>query len=95
LIAKSELVAADYYMKRKAYVAALRRANYVIENIPNTSETIRALKVVRDCYRELGYFKLMDDIQKIIDANDISPEVEPQDTSWNFFQRKAPAPSQS
>ena len=95
LIAKSELVAADYYMKRKAYVAALRRANYVIENIPNTSETIRALKVVRDCYRELGYFKLMDDIQLIIDANDISPEVESQDTSWNFFQRKAPAPSQS
>ena len=95
LIAKSELVAADYYMKRKAYVAALRRANYVIENIPNTSESIRALKVVRDCYRELGYFKLMDDIQLIIDANDSSPEVESQDTSWNFFQRKAPAPSQS
>ena len=43
-------------MKRKAYVAALRRANYVIENIPNTSETIRALKIVRECYRELGVF---------------------------------------
>ena len=31
LIAKSELVAAEYYLKRKAYVAALRRAKYVIE----------------------------------------------------------------
>jgi outer membrane protein assembly factor BamD len=95
LIAKSELVAADYYIKRKAYVAALRRANYVIENIPNTSETIRALKVVRECYKELGYFELMDDIQIIIDANDPSPEVESEESSWNFFRRKAPAPSKS
>ena len=95
LIAKNELVAADYYMKRKAYVAALRRAKYVIENIPNTSETIRALKVARDCYKELGYFELMDDIQIVIDANDTSAEAESQKASWNFFQRKAPAPSKS
>jgi len=95
LIAKNELVAADYYMKRKAYVAALRRAKYVIENIPNTSETIRALKVARDCYKELGYFELMDDIQIVIDANDTSAEAESQKGSWNFFQRKAPAPSKS
>ena len=95
LIAKSELVAADYYMKRKAYVAALRRANYVIENIPNTSETIRALKVVRECYKELGYFELMDDIQIIIDSNDPSTEVESEESSWNFFRRKAPSPSKS
>ena len=95
LIAKNELVAADYYMKRKAYVAALRRAKYVIENIPNTSETIRALKVARDCYKELGYFELMDDIQIVIDANDTSAEAESQKASWNFFRRKAPAPSKS
>jgi outer membrane protein assembly factor BamD len=95
LIAKNELVAADYYMKRKAYVAALRRAKYVIENIPNTSETIRALKVARDCYKELGYFELMDDIQIVIDANDTSAEAESQQASWNFFRRKAPAPSKS
>ena len=93
LIAKSELVAADYYMKRKAYVAALRRAKYVIENIPNTSETIRALKIAKECYKQLGYFELMDDIQSIIDANDPFPEVEAQDTSWNFFRRQAPTPA--
>ena len=95
LIAKNELVAADYYMKRKAYVAALRRAKYVIENIPNTSETIRALKIARECYKELGYFELMDDIQIVIDANDTSAEAESQKASWNFFRRKAPAPSKS
>jgi hypothetical protein len=53
------------------------------------------LKVVRECYKELGYFELMDDIQIIIDANDPSPEVESEESSWNFFRRKAPAPSKS
>jgi len=95
LIAKSELVAADYYMKRKAYVAALRRAKYVIENIPNTSETMRALKVARDCYRELGYFELMDDINAVIDANkDVLQSEEPK-KNRNFFSRNAPSPALS
>jgi outer membrane protein assembly factor BamD len=92
LIAKNELVAADYYMKRKAYVAALRRAKYVIENIPNTSETMRALRVVRDCYKELGYFELMDDIDAVIDANkDVLQNEEPA-KNRNFFSRNAPSP---
>ena len=69
LIAKNELVAAEYYLKRKAYVAALRRAKYVIENIPNSSETMRALKIIRECYQALGYFELMDDIESVIEGN--------------------------
>ena len=35
MIAKNELAAADYYVSINAYVAAVRRAKYVIENIPN------------------------------------------------------------
>jgi len=57
LIAKNELVAAEYYLKRKAYVAAFRRAKYVIENIPNTSETLRDLPspqtIYEDRYKDL------------------------------------------
>ena len=30
---------------------------------------MRALKVARECYKELGYFKLMDDIDDVINAN--------------------------
>ena len=93
LIAKNELVAADYYMKRKAYVAALRRAKYVIENIPNTSETMRALKVARECYKELGYFELMDDIDEVINANKHLLKDKKPKKSRNFFSRNAPAPT--
>tara|TARA_Y100001936_G_scaffold191366_1_gene190452 strand:- start:3945 stop:4757 length:813 start_codon:yes stop_codon:yes gene_type:complete len=93
LIAKSELVAAEYYLRRKAYVAALRRAKYVIENIPNTSETIRALKIARECYKELGYFELMEDIDSVILMNGGEIREAPKDSLWNFFSRNAPAPN--
>lgn len=93
LIAKSELVAAEYYLKRKAFVAALRRAKYVIENIPNTSESIRALKIIRECYKELGYFELMEDIDSVIIMNGGEIEEEPENSSWNFFSRNAPSPN--
>jgi len=93
LIAKSELVAAEYYLRRKAYVAALRRAKYVIENIPNTSETIRALKIARECYKELGYFELMEDIDSVILMNGGEIRETPKDSLWNFFSRNAPAPN--
>ena len=37
MIARNELAAADYYQSIDAHVAAVRRAKYVIENIPNSS----------------------------------------------------------
>ena len=92
LIAKNELVAAEYYLRRKAYVAALRRAKYVIENIPNASETMRALKIARECYKELGYFELMEDIDSVIVLNGGAVTETPKNSSWNFFSRSAPAP---
>jgi len=97
LIAKNELVAAEYYIKRKAFVAALRRAKYVIENIPNSSETMRALKIVRECYQALGYFELMEDIESTIEANgdSITNASESSSWKWNFFSRKAPPPNQN
>ena len=55
LIASSELDGADYYMKRGAYLAALNRANYVLKNIPNSTETQRALDIMKRSFIELGY----------------------------------------
>ena len=51
LIASSELDGAEYYMKRGAYVAALKRANYVLTNIPNSTEKNRALTIMHDAYK--------------------------------------------
>ena len=55
LIASSELDGAEYYMKRGAYLAAVNRANYVLKNIPNSTERERALRILKEAYKKLGY----------------------------------------
>jgi len=97
LIAKNELVAAEYYLKRKAYVAALRRAKYVIENIPNSSQTMTALKIIKQCYNALGYFELEKDIDRVISANGGKLVKAEEKPIWrlDLFKRKAPVPRRS
>lgn len=69
MIARNELSAADYYVSIGAYVAAVRRAKYVIENIPNSSENLRALNILMESYQTLGYIELYEDVVKIINLN--------------------------
>ena len=94
MIAKNELAAADYYLTIDAYVAAIRRANYVIENIPNSSENYRALKILETCYVALGYSELLNDLRVIININ--YPDEESKQSSrqrnwsWNFLRESKP-----
>jgi len=91
MIAKNELAAADYYLTIDAHVGAIRRANYVVENIPNSSENYRALKILEESYEALGYSDLLDDIKLVINNN--YPNEESRQTSndagwsWNFLRR--------
>ena len=65
LIASSELDGAEYYMKRGAYLAALNRANYVIKNIPNSTETQRALDIMKKSFIELGYEEYAEKVSSV------------------------------
>lgn len=96
MIARNELAAADYYQSIDAHVAAIRRAKYVIENIPNSSENFRALKVLEKSYKALGYEDLRDDILKIIALNypdDASNTSEESGWSWGFLGNSKPEPN--
>jgi outer membrane protein assembly factor BamD len=94
MIAKNELVAAEYYLTIDAHVGAIRRANYVIENIPNSSENFRALKILEVSYAELGYDDLLDDVRKVLKTNYPNRELEEisidRSWSWNFLNRSKP-----
>ena len=94
MIAKNELVAAEYYLTIDAHVGAIRRANYVIENIPNSSENFRALKILEVSYAELGYNDLLDDVKKVLKTNYPNKELEEisidRSWSWNFLNRSKP-----
>ena len=97
MIARNELAAADYYVSVDAHIAAIRRANYVIENIPNSNENYRALKILESAYQALGYSDLHEDIIKIIALNYDESEFEQTDDSsgwsWNFLRNLRPSPS--
>ena len=81
LVASNELAAADYYITRKAYVAAIRRASYVLENIPNSNQNHRALQLLKTSYEELGYADLAKDTEKLIALNPPPPNSEVSDGS--------------
>ncbi len=53
-LARHELHAADYYMKRKAYVAAINRGRYVVEHFQGTGVVEQALGVMVEGYLRLG-----------------------------------------
>ncbi|MEL0239100.1 MAG: outer membrane protein assembly factor BamD [Gammaproteobacteria bacterium] len=98
MIARNELAAADYYQSIDAHVAAVRRAKYVIENIPNSSENLRALKVLEKSYNALGYEDLRQDILKIIELNYSDKnfvESDDSDWSWNFLRNSKPNPNKN
>ncbi|MFL2721553.1 MAG: outer membrane protein assembly factor BamD [Gammaproteobacteria bacterium] len=95
MIARNELAAADFYVSRSAYVAAIRRANYVIENIPNSSENYRALKILEKSYQTLGYEELLDDTRAIIKLNYADKVDTSEDDGWSWrFLRGSKPPQQ-
>ena len=94
LIASGELAAADYYIKRGAHVAAIRRANYVIENIPNSSQNLRALNILSTSYQSLGYSELYKDTQTIIALNASKSQTQSSDSSsWSWKSLIGMSPS--
>ena len=99
MIAKNELAVADYYVSIDAYIGAIRRANYVIENIPNSSENYRALKILEVSYKKLGYSDLLDDVRLLLKANYQNEELNESSAdsswSWNFLKRSRPETSQN
>ena len=69
LLAEHEIYVADFYMKRGAYLAAIGRAKYVIEHLPNTPQTPYALSVLVEAYEMLEYEELRKTSLNILEAN--------------------------
>ena len=69
LLAEHEIYVADFYMKRGAYLAAIGRAKYVIENLPNTPQTPFALSILIEAYEILEYEELRKTSLEVLKAN--------------------------
>jgi outer membrane protein assembly factor BamD len=82
ILAKHEVLIASYYMKRGAYVAAVNRAKYVVENYPQTPAIPDALALLSEAYSELQMHDLASDTQKVLQLNfpDYNPQIKPENS---------------
>ena len=69
LLAAYELKAANFYMRRGAYVAAANRGRYVVENFDTTPSVPAALVVMAKAYAELGLDDLKQSAVEVLKTN--------------------------
>jgi outer membrane protein assembly factor BamD len=67
--AKYEIKVARFYFERRAYVAAVNRCKYTLENYPRTPSTEDALGIKAMAYKAMGIPALMEDTLRILRLN--------------------------
>lgn len=68
-LARHELLIADYYMRRGAYLAAANRGKYVVEFFRESPQVEQALEFMVKGYDKLGLLKLRDDAYEVLKFN--------------------------
>lgn len=68
-LAAYEIHAANYYMKRKAYVAATNRGRYVVENLQQTPAVPEALAIMVEGYQRLGLVEPAQEALEVLRLN--------------------------
>lgn len=68
-LARFEIHVSEYYLTRRAYVAALNRAKYVVENFQGTPAVADGMAIMVECYLRLGINDLADTSLAILREN--------------------------
>jgi outer membrane protein assembly factor BamD len=68
-LASSEVHVARWYIRRGAYIAALNRAQFALQNYPETPAIEEALFVMVTAYEALGMKDLRDDAERVMRKN--------------------------
>lgn len=84
-MARHEIKVAEFYFKKQAYLASANRAEYILENYPQASVTMQALRMLEQSYRKLGMTETADDVQRVYDLN---KNVDTQAINLNFGPAK-------
>jgi outer membrane protein assembly factor BamD len=81
-LADYEIHVARFYMRRGAYVAAIARARYLIENYDGAPSTRDALEITVEAYRKLGLTDLAADAGKVLAANFPDERTRAESKHW-------------
>lgn len=68
-LAGYELNVADFYYRRKAYLAAANRTKYLIETYPRSPAVTDALAIQVRAYAQLGLMELAQDTLRVLERN--------------------------
>lgn len=85
-LARYEIHVANYYFKRGAYLAAVNRGKYVVENFQKTPAVADGLAIMAQGYYLLGIQDLADDAVTVLIAN--YPDYPALDKDGNFNFRE-------
>lgn len=83
LLAAYEIHVSEFYIQRQAYLAALNRARYVVENYQGAPAVPRALEIMVETYLRLGLNDLADQSLAILKQN--HPDSPALDQNGNFL----------
>jgi outer membrane protein assembly factor BamD len=86
-LADFELHVALYYMRRGAYVGAINRAKYCVENYDGAPAVKGSLKVLVDAYRDLHMTDLASNAERVYNDNypASSKDIIPKRHWWAIF----------
>jgi outer membrane protein assembly factor BamD len=87
-LADFEYHVAEYYMRRGAYVGAINRAKYCIENYDGAPAVQSSLKILIEAYRKLNMPDLAANATKVYDENypkDAKLVQAPKKAWWKLF----------
>ncbi|MCH7673168.1 MAG: outer membrane protein assembly factor BamD, partial [Proteobacteria bacterium] len=84
-LAAYEIHVANYYLERSAYIAALRRGQYVVENFQGTPAVADGVAIMIEGYLRLGLDDLADTSLALLREN--YPQHAALDDSGNFIIR--------
>ena len=85
-LANYEVYVAEYYLKRGAYVGAINRCKFTIENYDGSPQIRRALEIMASSYTALGMQDLATESQKVLKENFAGADRQQvRDKSWWKF----------
>ena len=85
VMADYEIEVGEYYFRRSAYIAALDRAKYVIENYPGAPANVAALKLIERSYAQLELDSLAQDVGQVLEYNYAELIEEREEEGWLDF----------
>lgn len=92
--AKYEVNTARYYFDRKAYLAAINRAQVVVTDFQTSDQVDEALQIMLESYEGLDMKDKAADIQRIIEANKNRPSFTSYEKAQEYHQALQNNPEQ-